>query len=176
MLQRIAVCNEVLIEFCRISNFFKTKGSIKLSSALLKSNDLLYLISNADDIFIYNKEIFPKRVFIESYNLLEKVLIVKFKDYNSIDSVKPYINSTLMLKEAYFLSYLESLKHPVIYLNYKVLDQNLKELGYIVDIVLNIQNRLVLNTDIELPFVDKFIISIDNINKIIKMNLPEGLY
>lgn len=174
MLQQVAICNEVLVEFCKIQNFFKTKGSVKINSNVFNLNDLVSLISNSKDIFIYNSNIFPKRVNIENYNLLEKQLTVKFVNYDTIESVKPYINSALMIKENIFNKFLEATNHPLFYLNYKVVDQNLCELGYVTNIVFNIQNRLVLNTDIEIPLVDTFIIEVDNNNKIIKLKLPEG--
>jgi len=176
MIQRIAVCSETLIELCKINNYFKLNGSLKINSNFLENDILLNILCKSKDLFIYNSIIFPKRVFLETYKILDKTIIIKLKNYNDIDSVKQFINSYIMIKEDFLLKYLKTIKHPLAYINYFILDKKLKSIGKVTNIIFTLQNRLVLDNNIELPFIDNFIISIDNVNKTIIMDLPEGIY
>lgn len=64
--------------------------------------------------------------------------------------------------------------------NFKVTDKTLGEIGTITGFSSNTaQDLLIVKTasgaEVEIPFVDEFVIEIDRDNKIIQMDLPEGL-
>lgn len=64
--------------------------------------------------------------------------------------------------------------------NFKVIDQALGEIGIITGFSSNVaQDLLVVKSTqgkvYEIPFVDDFIVKIDHENKVIQMNLPDGL-
>lgn len=64
--------------------------------------------------------------------------------------------------------------------NFKVIDKTLGEIGTITGFSSNVaQDLLIVTTamkkQVEIPFVDQFVVEIDHDNKILQMDLPEGL-
>lgn len=175
MLQHIAVCGEKFLQIAKIISFFKTDGGLKLSSSVFSFSELSDLIKNTEDLFIYNENIFPKRVFVEDINVLPNFLLVKFKDFNSRESLEEYINSSLIVKNDYCQNFINSTNHILRILNFKVYNANNLLLGVISDFEISKQNKIILDNKIIIPFVDNFIISIDYDNRKIIMDLPLGL-
>lgn len=64
--------------------------------------------------------------------------------------------------------------------NFKVIDKTIGEIGMITGFSSNVaQDLLIVTTaskkQVEIPFVDQFVVEIDRDNKILQMDLPEGL-
>lgn len=64
--------------------------------------------------------------------------------------------------------------------NFKVIDKTLGEIGIITGFSSNVaQDLLIVTTaakkQVEIPFVDQFVVKIDHDNKTLQMDLPEGL-
>ena len=64
--------------------------------------------------------------------------------------------------------------------NFKVIDKSLGEIGIITGFSSNVAQDLLIvttaaNRQVEIPFVDQFVVEIDHDNKVLQMDLPEGL-
>lgn len=174
MLQLFAVCDEEFFEIAKIISFFKIEGEIKISSSIFSFSDLNSILLQASDIFIYNPEIFPKRVLVESTKTSSNFLVIKLKD---IDSRKTDIlNSSLIVKKSFLENFLIATNHFLRYLNYTVYDQEDTFLGTIKSFDNRGQNKLVLDNKKLIPFVESYIKGIDNENKKLFLNIPEGFF
>ena len=108
-------------------------------------------------------------------------LKVQLKDVTNRNQSEALIGTELYLPEAFFSSgdgeslYLTEIE------NYKVIDETLGELGQIIGFSSNTAQDLLIvksvdgKKEFEIPFVDDFVIEIDDEKETIVMDLPEGL-
>lgn len=120
----------------------------------------------------------------ESYEIIKLSehkdgLKVKLKGLSNRNQSESLIGQSVYVSEDFFTSedgdsiYLSEIE------NFLVIDQALGELGQIKSFSYNgAQDLLVVyykNKDIEIPFVEEFVVDINYDQKIIHMNLPDGL-
>lgn len=131
-----------------------------------------YYILEIDGIFV--------PFFVEEMRYASDVSAkVKFEDLNDEISVARYSNSTVFLPKEMMSEDLYAESEWDYFLDFSVTDKTLGELGKIVEIDTSTLNVLfvVSNNDAEylIPATEDFIEEIDETNRIIRMDLPEGL-
>ena len=117
---------------------------------------------------------------IESVEPKGDKLTIKFKEYSDRSGIEKLTNFYIYIDEKYSIELPDNqyFMHQLIGL--KVKDQNGNELGYVKNILeLPAHNLLAIeykNREVLVPHVNEFVISIDPINKVIVLNVIEGLF
>ncbi len=133
---------------------------------------------NLESVFVnINGKLIP--FFISSIQIANTLAIIKFEDYDSIDEAQKIVGSELYLP----LTELPELDSEGFYFHeikgFTAIDIENKEIGIINDFFLNTGNDLFQilqgNKEILVPIQDQFIKKIDKENKIIQLDLPDGL-
>lgn len=165
-------------EIFKIGRLIKPHG-IKGEISFSFENDIFdkcecpYLICLVDGIFV--------PFFIEEYRFKGKdTALIKFEGIDSDEKVRKLNNTDVYFPRAYFD---ETENEPDYSWNYfkgfTIKDNNLGEIGVVEDIDDSTINILfiVKNNENEylIPASEDFILEIDSSNKVLVMNLPEGL-
>jgi len=137
-----------------------------LTKSLLDNNDLFWIIDE-------HNMLVPLRV--DSYKKAgdsSETFFVQFDGITSRDAAVPLTNVTLYLELNNVQQRTESQKmendRAVDIIDYVILDQQNNSEGSVVDLVESPAHPiLVLDTDLMIPFVDEFIVSVDEERKII---------
>ena len=133
---------------------------------------------NLESVFIeIKKNLVP--YFIQYIDFQDKKVVISFEDIETLDQAKELVGSKLFLP----LNNLPPLEEGQFYyhevINFKIIDQNLGELGTIIQIYETGNQDLIAmqfqGKEILIPLVDDFIVKIDRENNILFVNLPEGL-
>lgn len=132
-----------------------------------------------ESVFVeINNRLIP--FFIDSFHLQDKgKAIVKFEDIDTIDTSQPLKGKKLFLT----LNCLPELENGEYYLHdiidFKVVDKNLGSLGKIVcyhtesaQTLLEMEYK---NHGILIPVTDEIVLDADHTNKVLNVNLPNGL-
>ena len=133
---------------------------------------------NLESVFLeIKKNLVP--YFIQYIDFQDKKVVIAFDDIETLDQAKDLVGSKLFLP----LNNLPPLEEGQFYyhevINFKITDQNLGELGTIIQIYETGNQDLIAmqfqGKEILIPLVDDFIIKIDREKNILFVNLPEGL-
>ncbi len=112
---------------------------------------------------------------------LSNPLIVKIKDLNSIEEINKLKACKLFVEKIYIkeTDIKESSFEGIDLVGYKVEDKFEGEIGFVEDSIDNHAEGLLVvdyaGKEVLIPIVEDLIIELDNHNKCIKTNLPEGL-
>ncbi len=111
--------------------------------------------------------------------LSSNTLYAKFDYYNSDSSILEFVGCRVYTDKETLISYSDS-KLPIFLTGYMVLDADRREIGKIKKVVsFPMQIMLELSKGkseaILIPYSEEIIIATDNINKIIILELPEGI-
>lgn len=167
--------NEVL----RIGKLIKPHG-IKGEIAFAFENDIFdrvdcpYLILSINNIFV--------PFFVKSYRFKgEDTALILFEGVESEQDVKRFSHLSVYFPRKYFDDNEEVDLTLNYFIDFKVIDKDLGEIGIITDIdestinTLFLLNRIGGGDEIIIPASDDFITEIDSDKKILYVNLPEGL-
>lgn len=152
------------IKVGKIVNTHGIKGELKVSF-----DDL--------DLFVKDMSIFieVKKEYIEfnltDFRVHKNHLLIKLNDYNNINDVEKYKGNDVYIDREEDEVYYSDL------IGYTVLDANNKEYGKVENIINNNAHDIfVLENNKMIPYVDEFIVEIDDENTKIIINVIEGLF
>ncbi len=168
-------------EYCQVGFLTKPKG---LKGALRVSFEDFFIpyLENQqpDHLFVEVKgQLAP--FFIETIeNLNSSKTSVKFEDINHIEAATKLQNSSLYFKEALLSEYLEEEEEEWAYLvGYTLLNDKNQAIGIIEGIVYLPQHELLQlqyqKRELLLPIHEDIIIAIDEEEKNLQMELPQGI-
>jgi 16S rRNA processing protein RimM len=116
--------------------------------------------------------------FVHSLSINGKKAFVKFEDVDSIEAAEKLVKRNLFLQKS-----ARAKSGPTEFYNdeiidFKVIDEDLGELGSVVDIMQAGANRLLVinhgTKEVLVPVNSPFIININKRKRLITVNLPEG--
>ncbi|MBB5283950.1 16S rRNA processing protein RimM [Rhabdobacter roseus] len=132
-----------------------------------------------DSVFVEIKgELVP--YFVERINLQKQSkAIVQFEDINTIEKAQALVGTALYMP----LDTLEALEEGQFYYHeiqgYRVVDQQLGELGTVKDVYAqNAQDLIAMEyqgVEVLIPTVNEIVLRADRLNRQLLVNLPEGL-
>ncbi|MES2516500.1 MAG: ribosome maturation factor RimM [Bacteroidota bacterium] len=117
--------------------------------------------------------------FMETYRLSGNRAIVQFEDIDTFEKAEGMINlqAFLPLEELPELDENQFYYHEII--DFKVVDQNLGELGTVQTVhSMQAQDLLVMNyqgKEVLIPVISEIVLNADKAAKVLNVNLPEGL-
>lgn len=117
--------------------------------------------------------------FIEYIDFQDKKVVVRFEDIDSLEDAHTLVGCKLFLP----LDNLPPLEDGQFYyhevINFQIVDQTLGKLGIITNIYETGNQDLIAmlyqGREILIPLVDEFVLKINREEKILEVNLPEGL-
>ncbi len=152
------------IKVGKIVNTHGIKGELKVSF---------------DDIELFEKGtliyIEVKKEYLEfnltDFRIHKNHLLIKLNDYNNINDVEKYKGNDVYIDREEDEVYYSDL------IGYKIIDSDKKEYGKVENIINNNAHDIfVLSDNIMIPYVDEFIIDIDDSTHEITINVIEGLF
>lgn len=181
MEQRIVVSGRELIRIGKLTSTVGIKGSVKITPLFFNSKEVQDLIVNyAKKIYIYSEGSFPKKITVISSRLAKNTLVVVLKEITTIDDSKKSLGKALFIEQEAYEEYLKQTDSIVRYIGYLVEDIVLGRLGVVTDVQRHGQKLLIVDDGTSdgkmIPFVPQFIDNIDDKNKCVKTNLPEGIF
>lgn len=105
--------------------------------------------------------------------------LLQLEGVNSEEKAREFVGQNIYLPNEYMEDIDEDDVHVEYFIGFSVVDENLGEIGTITEIDDKTENVLfVVKNDKDeflIPAVEEYITEIDDKNKILRMNLPEGL-
>ncbi len=140
------------------------KLDIEISEQELKSLESVFVIIDG----------IPIPFFIENLKKHNNRFVVKFEDYDSIDKIDELVDCKVLVEKINVPDYDSDLKLPDL-VGYKLLNYK-SDLGQIIDYTdFNNNTLFTLENDVLIPANVDFIIDVDVDNKVVYMELPEGI-
>ena len=167
-------------EIVDIGKFLKTHALKGELNALLSVEDDYVadghpLVVDMDGIFVpfYAESIRPKGT---------EAALIKLKGVDSADQAQQFVNKTIYGMRADLLDYFDDpdLELKADFVDFRIVDSNLGEIGKVVDIDDTTANVLFVveaadGRTIYVPAAEEFINAIDDERQIIETTLPDGL-
>lgn len=126
-------------------------------------------IENSEEPLLVTKAILNNKIFLRT----------KIKNINSRDEVKNILRHNIYIKKGDHSEIENAINKKNELINFKVFDTQKGNIGMIQDIDFNRPQPLFIihsdNKKILIPFVKEFITNIEHSNKVIHVNLPDGL-
>jgi 16S rRNA processing protein RimM len=181
MEQRLVVSGKELIRIAKITSTIGIKGGVKATPLFFNTQEtmeILNLCSNS--VYLYSDDIFPKPVDIKKFSKSKGGILLSIEELKNINDAQGSIGLYLLVDYKLYTEYMESTDNVLRYLGYTVIDNNLGNLGVVKNINRQAQVLLeieaVSSTERLVPFVKDLIEEIDHKNRIIKTNLPGGIF
>ena len=157
---------------------FGLKGHVRV---FLFANDYSWF-DQITKIYRMDSEGKPSELNITDYRLEPKGAVVLFKEIRDRTAAEQVIGTELFLENKFFKSADHEKPYLVELLNFKVIDKTTGEIGFIKSFASNgAQDLLVVSllsqndVLVEIPFVDHYVVKLDREQKVIELDLPEGL-
>ena len=181
MEQRIVVSDRELIKIGKLTSTVGIKGSVKVTPLFFSSDELMDLITNyAENIYLYSEGAFPKKLTLTSHRFGKYTITASFAEISSIKDSKDNLGKTIVVDYMEYCEYLKKTESIIRYIGYVVEDVNLGHIGIVVNVQRRGQQLLIIDDGTRdgklVPFVPQFIDNIDDENKCVKTNLPEGIF
>lgn len=165
-------------EVFKIGKFIKPHGikgeiSFSFDNDIFDKTDCPYLICLIDGIFV--------PFFVKEYRFKNsETALVTLDDINTDIKAKRFSGMEVYFPRKYFKETDEVEYSLDFFKDFKVIDDNLGEIGTIISVDDSTINILFLLTtsdgdDLIIPASEDFITEVDTTDKILYMNLPEGL-
>jgi 16S rRNA processing protein RimM len=123
-----------------------------------------------------NQKLIP--FFIEGISILKSKAILKFEDIEKIEDTKPLLKKILYLPLDLLPESDDDDNYDQI-IGFKVKDNNLGELGIVKDILERAGQDLIVmdyqEKEVLIPIDDSIILEVDETNKMLLVDLPDGL-
>ncbi len=181
MEQHIVVSDRELIKIGKLTSTVGINGSVKITPFFFTSDELLDLITNyASELYLYSEKTFPRRLTLSSCRLSKGTVTACFEEISNITESQDNLGRSLFVDNEVYAEYLKKTDSIIKYMGYSVKDVNLGDIGTVVGVQRQGQKLLIVDDgtgDEKLvPFVPQFIDNIDDQNKCVKTNLPEGIF
>lgn len=124
----------------------------------------------------------PVPFFVEEFTQITNLSArVKFEDVNDLEEASKYVNLDVYLSRSIFSAEShEGSESWHLFVGYDVIDKQGEVLGTITNVDDSTLNVLFIllrdEEELMIPATEDFITAIDRDNKVIEMNLPEGLF
>ena len=180
MNQLVVVAGRELVVIARVNSPTGLKGCVKITPIFFNPSELNGLVAQySDDIYFLKNKRFPKKVIINKISATQKDLKLELDGICSRSQAEDFVSALVACSTTSYYKYLKYTKSVFRYIGYMVRDVNLGDVGLIEDITRQGQILFYLRTlndrQVLVPFVDSFLKKLDDKNKIILMDLPEGL-
>ena len=124
----------------------------------------------------------PTELTLSSHRIDQKGAVVLFKEIGDRTRAEQVKGAELFLEKQFFKSSDHEKPYLIELLNFKVIDKTTGEIGFIKSFNSNgAQDLFVVallsqnDVLVEIPFVDHYVVKLDRENKVIELDLPEGL-
>ena len=166
-------------ELIKIGQFNKPHAlygeiSFTFSNDIFDRSDCPYIICEIDGIFV--------PFFIEEYRFKSDTTgLMKLVDIDTSDDAKMFTNTDIYFPKTYISDKEDTVASKDFFLNFKVYDGDDNYLGSITEVDDSTANVLFVidngedNEPLLIPAVEEFIKEIDEENKILRLDLLEGL-
>ncbi len=164
-------------ELVSIGHFNKPHGihgelSFTFTDDVFDRTDSPYFVCEMDGIFV--------PFFIEEYRFRsDDGALLKLKNITTEDKAKPFINKEIFFPKSFLPSDEEQDTASDFFIGYTVHDKNHGEIGVITDIENSTMNVLFVvkykKDEILVPASDEYVCEVDDVEKTILMDIPEGL-
>lgn len=165
-------------ELIKIGLFNKPHGikgelSFTFTDDIFDQSDCPYVVCEIDGIFV--------PFFIEEYRFRgESSALVKLEDVDSDAEARPFTNVEVYFPKSYLLAGEEELSAPSDYfIGFQIVDVEYGELGTILSVDDSTINTLFVvdynGEELLIPANEDFVISLDEENRILTVDIPEGL-
>lgn len=178
----MVVSGRELIKIGKLTSTIGIKGSVKITPLFFNAEEILELIINyaKNNIYAYSDGTFPKKITLISSRLSKNTIVAEFKEIKTIEDSKKSLGKAIIVEKDVYETYLQQTDSFVKYIGYTVEDINLGVLGQVTDVQRSGQKLLIIDDGTSdgkmIPFVPQFIDIIDDKNKCVKTNLPEGIF
>jgi ribosomal 30S subunit maturation factor RimM len=176
MEQQVVVSGKKLLSIAKLTSVVGLKGDFKVSPVSLDLKELKNFLIKCKTFFLYSKNKFPKKVNLKILKDRKDFLILNFNEIEDITCAKDFKDYLVLADKDKLDKFLSKTKSSLSLIGFKVLDKKLGFLGKIIDIDRRAQELIVLEDKKVFPMVDNFIDIIDYENKLLKVNLPEGIF
>ncbi len=151
------------IKIGKIVNTHGLKGELKVSF------DDIELFTNNMELFIEVRGDY-KPFTLTAQRMHKNHLLIKLDDYNDINDIEKYKGNDIYITRSEEEVYYSDL------IGYSVIKENKEEVGIVENIINNNAHDIfVLDNSVMIPYVEEFIIEIDDEAKTIVANIIEGL-
>lgn len=165
-------------ELIKIGQFNKPHGihgevSFSFTDDVFDRTDCPFIVCEIDGIYV--------PFFIEEYRFKgETIALLKLEDIDNEEEAKAFTNLDVYFPKLYLEADAENFSAPGdFFIGYTVIDIHYGILGKIVRVDDSTVNVLFVvdrdTSELLIPANDDFVVSIDEKNKKIEMNIPEGL-
>lgn len=150
----------------------KGELSITFEKAAFDEEDTTHFIFEMDGIFV--------PFFIDNFRFKsDKTAIYKFENIDSEELAKELSGKTVYINNQFIIDSEEDEEGIQIFVGFEVIDKNAGSLGTIKQVDESTQNTLFIidnqGEELLVPATDYYITDIDEQNRVIYMDLPEGL-
>lgn len=150
----------------------KGELSITFDNAMFDEDEVDYFVFDMDGIFV--------PFFVDSFRFkTDKTALYKFKDVDSEETAREFAKKTIFLANKFIEEATEEELGLHYFVGFEVFDKNAGYLGKIKEIDESTQNVLFVidnkKEELLIPATDYYITDVDETNKAIHMDLPEGL-
>ena len=158
----------------QITKYHGVQGEVVIKGQAEK----LEILFEQESVFLeINKELIPF-FFTEVRDFKHDAILASFEDIETIEDTKALINSNVYIPiENIKDSNLEDELSMLV--GYTVMDIEFGAVGQVVSVMENTQQALLVikhqDKESMIPFVDDIILNIDEDQKIVQTNIPEGL-
>ncbi len=164
-------------ELISIGQFTKTHGihgelSFTFTDDVFDHSESPYLVCEMDGIFV--------PFFIEEYRFRsENSALIKFKDITDEEHAKAFIKKEIFYPKSFLPEGEEPETASDYFIGYTIIDKNNGPIGVIMDIDNSTMNVLFVvkykKEELYIPASDEYVCEIDDVEKTILMDIPEGL-
>ncbi len=180
MNQLVVVAGRELVVIARVNSPTGLNGGIKITPIFFSPSELNGLVAQySDDIYFLKNKKFPKKVMINKVSAAQKDIKVELDGVCSRSQADDFSSALVACSTTSYYKYLNDTKSVFRYIGYMVRDINLGDVGLVEEITRQGQILFYLRSldgrQVLVPFVDSFLKKLDDKNKIILMDLPEGL-
>lgn len=165
-------------ELISIGHFIKPHGihgelSFTFTDDIFDRSESPYIVCEMDGIFV--------PFFINEYRFRsENGALITLKDITSEEQAKAFIKTEIFYPKSFVPEDEEQETGSDYFIGYTVIDKNLGEIGVITEIENSTMNVLFIvkrkKEELMIPASEEYICEIDDVEKTILMDIPEGLF
>ncbi len=179
--QRVVVAGRELIIVARVNSGIGIKGGVKNAPIFFTPKELKELfVEFPEDLYILKGKQFPRKISVSNVSSDNRYVKMDVEGVGTRTEADKLGGSLVAVLYSSYLKYLDDTKSVFRYIGYMVRDINIGDVGVIDSIIRQGQTLFVIRTNVDqevlVPFVDELVESIDDKKKLIKMDLPEGLF
>lgn len=179
--QRVVVAGRELIIIARINSGTGIKGGVRNAPIFFTPKELQdLLIEFPDDLYVLKGRQFPRKISVSNVSSDNRYVKMDVEGVSTRTEADKMTGYSLAVLYSSYLKYLDDTKSVFRYIGYMVRDINTGDVGLIDSITRQGQTLFTLKTgsekEILVPFAEALVKSINDQDKIINMELPEGLF